>query len=158
MEFIYAVDPNSYYKTEIAARVKKFGLEGKYKLLECGVEDSDILLADGITEGSMDTVTSIQVLCSVGDVKTVMRAVWKLLKPGGSFVFWEHVRNQDAGTAMVQGMYSFLVEDKRGRLSFPREANKNRLFKSWLEHFSRVFSHSGYQGGYPHCWGMGESW
>ena len=53
----------------------------------------------------MDTVLSIQVLCSVGDVKSVMREVWKLIRPGGSFVFWEHVRNKDTATAMAQGMY-----------------------------------------------------
>lgn len=53
----------------------------------------------------MDTVLSIQVLCAVGDVKSVMRAVWKLLKPGGCFIFWEHERNKDAGTAIAQGKY-----------------------------------------------------
>ena len=53
----------------------------------------------------MDTVLSIQVLCSVGDVKSVMREVWKLLKPGGSFVFWEHERHKDNITAIAQGMY-----------------------------------------------------
>lgn len=53
----------------------------------------------------MDTVLSIQVLCSVGDVMSVMREVWKLLRPGGSFVFWEHERNKDTVTAMAQGTY-----------------------------------------------------
>jgi 2-polyprenyl-3-methyl-5-hydroxy-6-metoxy-1,4-benzoquinol methylase len=53
----------------------------------------------------MDTVLSIQVLCSVGDVKSVMREVWKLLKPGGIFVFWEHTRNKDTITAIAQGTY-----------------------------------------------------
>jgi 2-polyprenyl-3-methyl-5-hydroxy-6-metoxy-1,4-benzoquinol methylase len=53
----------------------------------------------------MDTVLSIQVLCSVEDVKIVMNEVWKLLKPGGIFVFWEHERNKDTATAIAQGMY-----------------------------------------------------
>ncbi|KAJ5133921.1 hypothetical protein N7476_002858 [Penicillium atrosanguineum] len=102
VDFIYAVDPNPNYGDTIAAKVKKLGLQDKYKLLACGVEDSDILIMEGITEGSMDTVLSIQVLCSVKDVKSVMRAVWKLLKPGGSFVFWEHERNRDTATAITQ--------------------------------------------------------
>jgi 2-polyprenyl-3-methyl-5-hydroxy-6-metoxy-1,4-benzoquinol methylase len=67
------------------------------------VEDSEILRLEGITEASLDTVLSIQVLCAVGDAKSVMREVWKLLKPGGSFVFWEHERNKDTTTAVVQG-------------------------------------------------------
>ncbi|KAJ5279062.1 hypothetical protein N7478_004434 [Penicillium angulare] len=102
VEFIYAVDPNPCYGDEIAAKTKKLGLQDKYKLLECGVEDSDILLEEGIEEGSLDTILSIQVLCAVGDVKGVMKAVWKLLKPGGSFIFWEHEKNKDRLTAVSQ--------------------------------------------------------
>ena len=105
VEFIYAVDPSPHYGEVIAAKLKKLDLQDKYKLLACGVEDSEILRSEGITEGSMDTVLSIQVLCSVGDVKSVMREVWKLLRPGGSFIFWEHVRNKDTTTAMAQGTY-----------------------------------------------------
>lgn len=105
VDFIYAVDPNPHYVDNIATKLKKLDLQDKYKLLVCGIEDSDILATEGITEGSMDTVLSIQVLCSVGDVKIVVREVWKLLRPGGSFVFWEHVRNKDTATAVTQGTY-----------------------------------------------------
>ncbi|KFY23727.1 hypothetical protein V491_02434 [Pseudogymnoascus sp. VKM F-3775] len=102
VDFIYAVDPNPKYSDVIAAKVGKADLQGKYKFLACGIEDSDVLRREGITEGSLDTVLSIQVLCSVGDVESVMKEVWKLLKPGGSFVFWEHVTNEDAVTAIAQ--------------------------------------------------------
>ncbi|KAJ5665750.1 uncharacterized protein N7477_008198 [Penicillium maclennaniae] len=102
VDFIYAVDPNPYYRDAIAAKLKKLDLQDRYKLLACGVEDSDILAMEGITDGSMDTVLSIQVLCSVRDLKSVMRAVWKLLKPGGSFIFWEHEKNKDTATAITQ--------------------------------------------------------
>lgn len=106
VDFIYAVEPNPHYEDGIAAKLKKFDdLQDKYKLLVCGVEDSNVLKREGVTEGSMDTVLSIQVLCSVRDVKSVTREVWKLLRPGGSFVFWEHERSKDTVTAMVQGMY-----------------------------------------------------
>ena len=88
----------------MAVKLKNINLQDKYKLLACGIEDSEILRREGITE-SMDTVLSIQVLCSVGDVKSVMREVWKLLRPGGSFVFWEHERNNDTATAMAQSTY-----------------------------------------------------
>ncbi|TVY91144.1 Methyltransferase-like protein 7B [Lachnellula willkommii] len=102
VEFIYAIDPNVHYGDAIAAKVKKLDLQDKYKFLACGIEDSEVLRREGIAEGSMDTVLSIQVLCAVGDVKSVMREVWKLLKPGGSFVFWEHEKNKDPVTAVAQ--------------------------------------------------------
>jgi predicted methyltransferase len=36
-----------------------------------------------------------------------MRDVWKLLKPGGKFIFWEHGCSQGAVTRVVQGMCAF---------------------------------------------------
>jgi hypothetical protein len=95
VDFIYAVDPNPRYEDAIAAKLKKADLQDKYKLLVCGVEDIEILRREGITEGT------IQVLCAVGGVKSVMREVWKLLRPGGSFVFWEHERNKDTVTVWL---------------------------------------------------------
>lgn len=86
-------------------KVEKAGLQDKYKFLACGVEDSEILRREGVTEGSLNTVLSIQVLCAVRDLDSVMKEVWKLLKPGGSFVFWEHVTNKDAVTAVAQSTY-----------------------------------------------------
>ncbi|KAJ5825272.1 hypothetical protein N7474_002410 [Penicillium riverlandense] len=106
VDIIYAVDPNPNFENPVAVKLKKLDLQDKYKFLACGVEESDILMREGITEGSMDTVVSIQVLCSVRDVKSVMRALWKLLRPGGSFVFWEHTRNKDTVTAMVQACWN----------------------------------------------------
>lgn len=96
------MDPNPHYKDEIATRVKKHDLQDKYKFLACGIEDSEILEAEGVTEGTLDTVLSIQVLCAVKDVQSAMKEVWKLLKPGGRFVFWEHGKSKDALTVLTQ--------------------------------------------------------
>ena len=103
VDFIYAVEPSVNYRDAITTKLKNTGLQDKYELLTCGVEDSDILRENGIVEDSLDTVISIQVLCAVRDAASVMRGIWKLLTPGGTFVFWEHTANKDAKTAMVQG-------------------------------------------------------
>ena len=79
-------------------------MRDKYRIIVSGVEDSDVLREYGITEGSVDTVLCIQVLCAVKDPKTVMKEVWKLLKPGGKFIFWEHGWSRDHLTTVAQGM------------------------------------------------------
>jgi SAM-dependent methyltransferase len=106
VDFIYGVEPSPQYAPNIAAKLQKLHLQDKYKLLTCGIEDSDVLRREGIEEGSLDTVLSIQVLCAVRDVRMVMREVWKLLRPGGCFVFWEHERSRDSATRAVQGAYT----------------------------------------------------
>ncbi|KAK7698353.1 hypothetical protein SLS64_012601 [Diaporthe eres] len=99
---IYGVEPNSRYQDGINAKLQKNGLQDKYKLIVTGIEDSDVLRKEGITEGSLDSVLSIQVLCAVRDPKTVMKEVWKLLKPGGKFIFWEHGWSRSSLTVAEQ--------------------------------------------------------
>ncbi|KAF3025509.1 hypothetical protein E8E14_008059 [Neopestalotiopsis sp. 37M] len=84
------VEPNPCYEDEINAKLDKHSIRDKYKLVAAGIEESDKLRREGISEGSLDSILSIQVLCAVQDPKIVMKEVWKLLKPGGKFIFWEH--------------------------------------------------------------------
>lgn len=104
VKHVYGIEPNPHYKDAIDAKLEKYGMQDKYKLIICGVEDSDILREEGITEGSLDSVLCIQVMCAVKDPKNVMKEVWKLLKPGGRFIFWEHGWSRDRLTTVAQGM------------------------------------------------------
>ncbi|KAF7176466.1 hypothetical protein CNMCM7691_002784 [Aspergillus felis] len=99
---VYGVEPNPYFKDDIDAKLDKHGLRDRYKLIICGVEDSDVLRQEGITEGSLDAVLCIQVLCAVKDPKNVMKEVWRLLKPGGKFIFWEHGWSRNRLTTVAQ--------------------------------------------------------
>jgi len=42
-------------------------------------------------DASFDAVVSTLVLCSVPELDTTLREVWRVLKPGGRFLFLEHV-------------------------------------------------------------------
>lgn len=106
---IYGIEPNGHYKDSINVKVEKNGLEGTYELIVAGIEDSDVLRSQGISEGSLDTVLCIQVLCAVRDPKMVMREVWKLLKPGGKFIFWEHGWSRDRLTTVAQGIFTLVL-------------------------------------------------
>ncbi|KAJ5648127.1 hypothetical protein N7490_004499 [Penicillium lividum] len=106
VKHIYGVEPNPNFKDVIDIKLDKHGLRDKYELIACGVEDSDILREGGITEGSLDAVLCIQVLCAVHDPKNVMKEVWKLLKPGGKFIFWEHGWSRDRLTNVAQACWN----------------------------------------------------
>lgn len=104
VNYIYGVEPNPHFRDALNAKLEKHSLRDKYKLIVSGVEDSDVLREEGITEGSLDAVLCIQVLCAVKDPKSVMKEVWKLLKPGGKFIFWEHGRSRDHLTTVAQAV------------------------------------------------------
>ena len=80
-----------------------------YTIVPCGVEDFDTLREYGITEESIDTVTSIQVLCSVPRPAVMIKAMYRLLKPGGQMIVYEHVRSDDRVSQFVQGKVVFLI-------------------------------------------------
>ncbi|KAF2036213.1 methyltransferase type 11 [Setomelanomma holmii] len=103
---IYGIEPSPHYAANLALKAKKVDLGGKYQVLSCGIEDASALSRARIMDESVDTILSIQVLCSVADINLVLGTVYKLLKPGGRFVFWEHVRSRDTVTAVAQACWN----------------------------------------------------
>jgi ubiquinone/menaquinone biosynthesis C-methylase UbiE len=68
----------------------------------------DVTLVEGPAEAlpfedeSFDTVVSLAVLCTVDDPSRVLQEIRRVLRPGGSFVFLEHVRSSDPKLAQWQ--------------------------------------------------------
>ncbi|KAK1144923.1 hypothetical protein N8T08_004638 [Aspergillus melleus] len=106
VDYIYGVEPNPHFKNALTAKLETHGVQDKYKLIDAGIEDSDILREAGITEGSVETVLCIQVLCAVKDPRNVTKEIWKLLKPGGKFIFWEHGGSKDRLTNVAQACFN----------------------------------------------------
>ncbi|KAH9294873.1 hypothetical protein KI387_038461, partial [Taxus chinensis] len=48
-----------------------------------------------VLDSSMDAVVGTLVLCSVSDVEKTLKEVQRVLKPGGRFIFVEHVAAPD---------------------------------------------------------------
>jgi ubiquinone/menaquinone biosynthesis C-methylase UbiE len=53
-------------------------------------------------DASFDTVVSTLVLCGVDDQPRVVREIRRVLRPGGRFIFMEHVRSDDPRVAERQ--------------------------------------------------------
>ena len=53
-------------------------------------------------DASFDTVVSTLVLCGVDDQPRVMQELRRVLRPGGRFLFIEHVRSDDPRVAKMQ--------------------------------------------------------
>jgi ubiquinone/menaquinone biosynthesis C-methylase UbiE len=64
-------------------------------------------------DDSFDTVVSTLVLCGVDDQKQSLREVHRVLRPGGQFIFIEHVRSDEPKVARMQdrmnGVNRFVV-------------------------------------------------
>ena len=77
------VEPNPFFHDRLRARGARLGI------------DVDVRTATAealpMPDGSVDAVISTLVLCSVRDPAQALREVRRVLRPGGRFVFVEHV-------------------------------------------------------------------
>ena len=99
---VYGVEPNQALHGSLREKIKACGLADVYEIVPCGIEDVGELERHGVEFNSIDTVLSIQVLCSVPDIEKILRRLYALMKPGGQFVMYEHVKSTDIVSAVVQ--------------------------------------------------------
>ena len=105
------MEPNKALHKSLRERIKACGLSDVYEIVPCGIEDVGELEKHGIVLGSIDTVLSVQVLCSVPDVEGTLRRLYALMKPGGKLVMYEHVKSTDIVSAIVQSTLTLSLID-----------------------------------------------
>jgi SAM-dependent methyltransferase len=91
------IEPNPYMHNELRAAGAQHDVATEFRMLSTEgmvVEDE-----------SVDTVLSTLVLCSVPDARAVVRDIHRILRPGGRFVFVEHVAApRGSGLRRLQGL------------------------------------------------------
>ena len=99
---IYGVEPNVDLHKSLRENIKTSGLIHVHEIVPCGVEDVVELKKHGTVLGSIDTILSAQVLCSLPDPNEMLRRLYTLLKPGGQLLVYEHVKSKDMISRVVQ--------------------------------------------------------
>lgn len=89
---IYGVEPNPGMHAALRAKIREVGLEGTYEIIGCGAEE--VGMKGGIQRESIDTIITVQCLCSIPTPEKVIRELYPLLKPGGKWLVYEHVRTK----------------------------------------------------------------
>ena len=81
------VEPNPYMHPYLEREAQKHGMS-QITLLQGTAEDLPI------GDESIDTVVSTHVLCSVKELDRSLQEIKRILKPGGNFIFIEHVAGE----------------------------------------------------------------
>ena len=87
------LEPNPYMHTYLRQEAEALGLNIDLRTATIG--------ASGLADNSIDTVISTLVLCSVPNLTATINEILRILKPGGRFLFIEHVA-APAGTLLRQ--------------------------------------------------------
>ena len=101
---------------------------------------------------TVDVVTCTHVLCSVRDPERVLAEVRRVLKPGGRFYFFEHVRAEDPRSARFQDSITPLWR----RLGAGCHPNRDTL--ATIRRHLQLEEHAAFELGFgpvkPQRWGM----
>ena len=104
-----ALEPNVLMHERIRAKANEAGFhesDGTLIILSFGAEDTQSILS-AISQDSVDTIISVLSLCSVPDPqRTVSKLVRDVLKPGGQWLFYEHVLSSRPDIAWWQRFWA----------------------------------------------------
>ncbi|XP_055832684.1 uncharacterized protein LOC129901509 isoform X1 [Solanum dulcamara] len=118
---VYGVDPNRKMVKYAQAAAEAAGLPpANFKFLHAVSESLPL------RDASVDAVIGTLVLCSVADVNLTLQEVRRVLKPGGIYLFVEHVAAAD-GTALrfVQGLLDPLQQTLADGCHLTRKTGQN---------------------------------
>ena len=94
VEELVLVEPERAMARKLEQRLRELGRVAR--IVEA---DAEALPFD---DGSFDAVACTLVLCNVANPQAALREMRRVLRPGGSFLFLEHVRSDDPPTARLQ--------------------------------------------------------
>ena len=122
---ITVVDPNPGMHRLAKRRIEQFGIEVDDRLV--GGEQLPF------DQGTFDCVVSTFTLCSVQGVVQALSEVWRVLKPGGRFLFLEHSLSPDPKIEKWQRRLNWIQRRLAGNCHLNREIKMlltNRPFAS----------------------------
>ncbi|KAL0948389.1 hypothetical protein HGRIS_010971 [Hohenbuehelia grisea] len=123
-----ALEPNAMMHNEIRAFANGAGFseaDETLVILPCGAEDIDSILSLlGGKRRTVDTIVSVLALCSVPNAQAAINdIVHEVLKPGGQFLFYEHVASPRADVAWWQSFWTPLWRLVFGGCSLNRQTH-----------------------------------
>lgn len=92
---IYGVEPNTGMHPKLRENAVKAGLGDKYEVVGCGAEE--LSSKAGFKRGSIDTIITVQCLCSIPTPEKIIKELYPLLKSGGKWLVYEHVKTKHQG-------------------------------------------------------------
>ncbi len=146
---IYGIEPNTLFHPQLLSQAKANGLEGIYEPVAAYAQD---LEGKGIEKGSVDTVITVHVLCSVGDhAETIVKELYEYLKPGGQWLVFEHVASRNAPIKVFQSMCRLGAEVRNLLIKFCRHQQHCLAYPT-----RRLCSRPQHGVHYQECWSVGH--
>ena len=106
-----------------------------YEIIGCGAEE--LQTKGGLQPESIDTIITVQCLCSIPTPQLIIKNLYPLLKPGGQWLVYEHVRTKYQGDLVGYWWLAHRSERRSRSWRYCRrkhqcaDRNNNRLPCHW---------------------------
>ncbi|KAK4565254.1 hypothetical protein LTR86_003871 [Recurvomyces mirabilis] len=149
---IYGVEPNVNFQGQLRAAAKRHGLADIYQPLQVYAQD---LEKCGIKKGSVDTIITVHVLCSVGDhAGPLVKELYEYLRPGGQWLVYEHVASKHLPIQLWQRLINVIWPTLLDGCHICRDTMKTLLAAGpWEKVDVNMDSNEGYFESLPHLYG-----
>ena len=92
---IYGIEPNPGMHKALRENAVKAGLGDIYEIIGCGAEE--LQTKGGLQKETIDTIITVQCLCSIPTPELIIKELFPLLKAGGQWLVYEHVKTKYQG-------------------------------------------------------------
>ena len=136
-----AVEPHAGMRNRALKRIKASGRT--VSLIARGMEKKQFL-----SDGSFDTIVSTWTMCSIPDPAAALKEIYRLLKPGGKFIFVEHGLAPDDNVVKWQRRFSGLTQKWGGGCHLDRDIEAIvRGSKLEVEKLEKFYLEKGFRAG-----------
>jgi len=103
---LVCIDPSSEFNDKLNEAWEGSHLKGNGELIihNTFAEDLEGVIFDGMA----DVVVTRMVNCSVADMDLSFKQICRILKPGGRYYFWDHIKSENPFVVPIQYLLTFL--------------------------------------------------
>lgn len=136
-----AVEPNTAMRNRAMKRIEKSGRT--VSVIARGIDKKQFL-----PDGSFDTIVSTWTMCTIADPAAALKEIYRLLKPGGRFLFVEHGLAPDEEVVRWQKRFNRVTQKWGGGCHLDRDIDAIvRASKLQIEKLDKFYLTSGLRAG-----------
>lgn len=91
---LFLLEPNTNFHEGLRESARRAGVHERCEIIS-GIGELD---KHGIRKETIDTITTVHVLCSVSAPGLLIRELYQYLRPGGQWLVYEHVKANEGET------------------------------------------------------------
>lgn len=132
---LICVEPNRAFHSELLRNAEKAGFDRQKMFLTGESAQADIpgsALAD-VPNESVDTIIALSCLCSIPHPQVTIKTLREKLKPGGKFLFSEHVKSTEKSTITYQNVIKPVWFHLLGNCDVTRPTGDWILNEKWVK-------------------------